>query len=175
MSKVLRIAQLAPVATAVAPHSTTSIEGLVWLLTEELVRRGHEVTLFASGDSRTKARLEAIVPRALRLVGIHDSRPYNVATLDRVTAMQQQQLTTGLTAVLRQQQTALQQLQRQNNLLTALQTALQQQTALTPAQQRQLTALHQPPHRRHPRRHLTFIGTSFQRPRSSKTLGRIPS
>src|SRR5205807_718470 len=46
-----------------APESTTSIEQLVRLLTEELVRRGHEVTLCATGDSRTSAALHAVYPR----------------------------------------------------------------------------------------------------------------
>jgi glycosyltransferase involved in cell wall biosynthesis len=45
------------------PHSTTSVEGLVWLLTEELVRRGHQVTLCATGDSQTSAALHAIYQR----------------------------------------------------------------------------------------------------------------
>jgi glycosyltransferase involved in cell wall biosynthesis len=47
----------------VTPTSTGSIEQLVWLLTEELVRRGHEVTLYATGDSETSARLKATYPR----------------------------------------------------------------------------------------------------------------
>lgn len=59
---------------------------MVSWLTEELVAQGHEVTLFASGDSRTKARLDAIVPRALRLDGLHNSVPYNIIMLDRVAA-----------------------------------------------------------------------------------------
>ena len=42
-------------------------ERVVSLLTEELVRRGHEVTLFASGDSKTAARLVPVTPKALRL------------------------------------------------------------------------------------------------------------
>ena len=84
----MKIAQIAPVVESVPPTLYGGTERVVSWLTEELVRQGHEVTLFASGDSRTSARLEAIVPRALRLVGIHDSRPYNVATLDRVTAKQ---------------------------------------------------------------------------------------
>lgn len=60
MGKRLRIAQLAPIASSVTPHSTGSIEQLVWLLTEELVRRGHEVTLCATGDSRTSAALHSV-------------------------------------------------------------------------------------------------------------------
>jgi glycosyltransferase involved in cell wall biosynthesis len=59
----LRIAQVAPIAGPVAPHVTGSIAHLVWLLTEELVRRGHEVTLFATGDSQTSARLSSTYPR----------------------------------------------------------------------------------------------------------------
>jgi glycosyltransferase involved in cell wall biosynthesis len=59
---MLRIAQLAPIAAPVTPHSGGSIERLVWLLTEELVRRGHDVTLFATGDSETSAALRAVYP-----------------------------------------------------------------------------------------------------------------
>src|SRR4051812_20023001 len=58
----LRIAQVAPVAGAVRPDSRSSIEYLVWLLTEELVRRGHSVTLFATGDSQSSANLRSIYP-----------------------------------------------------------------------------------------------------------------
>lgn len=63
MGERLRIAQVAPIAAPVTPGSTGSIEQLVWLLTEELVRRGHDVTLFATGDSRTSAALHAAYPR----------------------------------------------------------------------------------------------------------------
>ncbi len=63
MAKRLRIAQIAPVAEAVTGEQTGSIEQLVWLLTEELVRRGHEVTLAAVGESQTSAALHAIYPR----------------------------------------------------------------------------------------------------------------
>jgi glycosyltransferase involved in cell wall biosynthesis len=84
----MKIAQIAPLVESVPPTLYGGTERVVSWLTEELVAQGHDVTLFASGDSRTQARLEPIVPRAHRLVGIHDSRPYNVATLDRVTAMQ---------------------------------------------------------------------------------------
>jgi glycosyltransferase involved in cell wall biosynthesis len=58
----LRIAQIAPVAQPVAPGEGDSIEQLVSLLTDELVRRGHDVTLYASGDSQTAARLRAVHP-----------------------------------------------------------------------------------------------------------------
>lgn len=63
MPRPLRIAEVAPIASAVTPTSTGSIEQLVFLLTEELGRRGHQVTLYATGDSQTSARLEATYPR----------------------------------------------------------------------------------------------------------------
>jgi len=63
----MRIAQIAPLAERVPPPAYGGIELVVSLLTEELVRRGHDVTLFASGDSITSATLESVHPRALRL------------------------------------------------------------------------------------------------------------
>jgi len=63
----LRIAQVAPLYERVPPVLYGGTERVVSYLTEELVRRGHQVTLFASGDSVTAARLVAPVPRALRL------------------------------------------------------------------------------------------------------------
>jgi len=63
MTDRLRVAQVAPLAQAVEAGSTQSVEQLVWLLTEELVRRGHRVTLFAAGNSRTSAELHAAYPR----------------------------------------------------------------------------------------------------------------
>lgn len=63
MIERLRIAQVAPVAGPVRSDATGSVEQLVWLLTEELVSRQHEVTLFATGDSETSARLLARYPR----------------------------------------------------------------------------------------------------------------
>ena len=63
----MRIAQVAPLRERVPPPSYGGIELVVSHLTDELVRRGHEVTLFASGDSLTQAKLEAVCDRALRL------------------------------------------------------------------------------------------------------------
>ena len=63
----MRIAQIAPLWERVPPPAYGGIELVVSLLTDELVRRGHEVTLFASGDSITLANLESVHPRALRL------------------------------------------------------------------------------------------------------------
>jgi glycosyltransferase involved in cell wall biosynthesis len=64
MAERLRIAQIAPIAAPVKEDSTGSIEHLVWLLTEELVRRRHEVTLYATGDSETSAALRAVYPHS---------------------------------------------------------------------------------------------------------------
>ena len=63
----MRIAQIAPLHEAVPPKLYGGTERVVSYLTEELVAQGHEVTLFASGDSITSARLEPIWPQALRL------------------------------------------------------------------------------------------------------------
>jgi glycosyltransferase involved in cell wall biosynthesis len=63
----MKIAQVAPLWERVPPPAYGGIELVVALLTDELVRRGHEVTLFASGDSITQAKLESVHPRALRL------------------------------------------------------------------------------------------------------------
>lgn len=62
----MRIAQVAPVWERVPPERYGGIELVVSLLTEELVRRGHDVTLFASGDSETAAKLSAVYPTARR-------------------------------------------------------------------------------------------------------------
>jgi glycosyltransferase involved in cell wall biosynthesis len=63
----MRIAQIAPLAEAVPPKFYGGTERVVSYLTEELVDLGHEVTLFASGDSVTNAELDAVWPQALRL------------------------------------------------------------------------------------------------------------
>jgi glycosyltransferase involved in cell wall biosynthesis len=63
----LRIAQVAPLFESVPPHGYGGTERVVSYLTEELVKLGHEVTLFASGDSRTSARLIPACARSLRL------------------------------------------------------------------------------------------------------------
>jgi glycosyltransferase involved in cell wall biosynthesis len=63
----LRIAQVAPLYERVPPHTYGGTERVVSWLTEELVRQGHEVTLFASGDSCTAARLVPGSRRSLRL------------------------------------------------------------------------------------------------------------
>lgn len=84
----MRIAQVAPLAESVPPKLYGGTERVVSWLTEELVRRGHEVTLIASGDSHTSAELVPICPAALRL------RPdgpepllYHVLAIERVAQM----------------------------------------------------------------------------------------
>jgi glycosyltransferase involved in cell wall biosynthesis len=81
----LRIAQVSPLYEAVPPAGYGGTERVVSYLTEELVRRGHEVTLFASGDSRTAARLVAPVARALRLdPNCRDPLVHHLAMLSEV-------------------------------------------------------------------------------------------
>jgi glycosyltransferase involved in cell wall biosynthesis len=63
----MRIAQLAPLAESVPPKLYGGTERVVAWLVDELVELGHEVTLFASGDSKTRANLNSVWPRALRL------------------------------------------------------------------------------------------------------------
>ena len=58
----MRIAHIAPVATTIPPPKSGSVETMTSLLTEGLVARGHDVTLFATADSKTSAKLEAIYP-----------------------------------------------------------------------------------------------------------------
>ena len=66
MTAPLRIAQVAPVATSVPPPRSGSIESLTALLTDGLVAAGHVVTLFATGESRTRATLHATFARGYR-------------------------------------------------------------------------------------------------------------
>ena len=63
----MKIAQIAPLTESVPPKLYGGTERVVSYLTEALVELGHEVTLFASGDSKTQAKLEPVWPRALRL------------------------------------------------------------------------------------------------------------
>ncbi|HET9373057.1 MAG TPA: glycosyltransferase family 4 protein [Vicinamibacterales bacterium] len=63
----MRIAQISPLYESVPPQEYGGTERVVSFLTEELVRQGHDVTLFASADSTTSARLVPMVPRSLRL------------------------------------------------------------------------------------------------------------
>ena len=81
----MKIAQIAPLAESVPPRLYGGTERVVSYLTEELVRLGHQVTLFASGDSLTRARLAACAPRALRLdPALPDPLPHLSLMLERV-------------------------------------------------------------------------------------------
>jgi glycosyltransferase involved in cell wall biosynthesis len=81
----MRIAQVAPLTEAVPPKLYGGTERVVYWLTEELVTLGNEVTLFASGDSRTSAKLEATWPKALRLDGsVRDPNALHIVMLERV-------------------------------------------------------------------------------------------
>jgi glycosyltransferase involved in cell wall biosynthesis len=83
----MKIAQIAPLVESVPPRLYGGTERVVFHLTEELVRLGHEVTLFATADSRTSARLVAGAPRATRLdPRAPDPLPYHLAMLERVRA-----------------------------------------------------------------------------------------
>jgi glycosyltransferase involved in cell wall biosynthesis len=81
----MRIAQVAPLTEAVPPKLYGGTERVVHWLTEELVTQGHDVTLFASGDSHTSGKLDAGWPRALRLDGsVRDPNALHMEMLERV-------------------------------------------------------------------------------------------
>ena len=80
----MRIAQVAPLYESVPPRLYGGTERVVSYLTEELVAAGHDVTLFASGDSQTSARLVPIVPHALREAGVRDALAPHVLMLETV-------------------------------------------------------------------------------------------
>ena len=81
----MRIAQVAPLYEPVPPRGYGGTERVVSWLTEELVRKGHEVTLFASGDSLTRARLVPVCPAALRTnPACHDTLAHHVLLLEQV-------------------------------------------------------------------------------------------
>jgi glycosyltransferase involved in cell wall biosynthesis len=81
----MRIAQIAPLTEAIPPKLYGGTERVVYWLVEELVALGHDVTLFASGDSRTSAKLQPGWPRALRLDGsIRDPNALHISMLEQV-------------------------------------------------------------------------------------------
>jgi glycosyltransferase involved in cell wall biosynthesis len=82
----MKIAQIAPLAESCPPKLYGGTERIVSYLTEELVRLGHDVTLFASGDSVTSSKLVPCASAALRLdPGVRDMVPYHVMMLDDVS------------------------------------------------------------------------------------------
>jgi glycosyltransferase involved in cell wall biosynthesis len=84
----MRIAQVAPLFESVPPKNYGGTEAVVSYLTEELIRQGHQVTLFASGDSVTRAELIAPCERSLRLYGQRmDAIAYHFMMLEQVYRM----------------------------------------------------------------------------------------
>ena len=81
----MRIAQIAPLFESVPPRLYGGTERVVSYLTEELVQQGHQVTLFASGDSITSAELVALRPaRIAPRSDVRDALPYHMILLDKV-------------------------------------------------------------------------------------------
>jgi glycosyltransferase involved in cell wall biosynthesis len=84
----MKIAQIAPLMESVPPRLYGGTERIVSYLTDELVSLGHDVTLFASGDSVSSAELVPCAPMALRLdSNVRDFIPYYMLMLDRVRQM----------------------------------------------------------------------------------------
>ena len=84
----MKIAQISPLMESCPPQLYGGTERVVSYLTEELVRQGHDVSLFASGDSITSAQLEACCERALRLdPQVTDPTPDHLIMLDKVRRM----------------------------------------------------------------------------------------
>lgn len=69
----MRIAQIAPLAERIPPKKYGGVERVIYTLTEELTKRGHDVTLFASGDSKTSAKLVPVYKTALRDTNMMES------------------------------------------------------------------------------------------------------
>lgn len=82
----MKVAQVSPLYESVPPACYGGTERVVSYLTEALVELGHDVTLFASGDSVTSAKLVPICPRALRLENTTDPIAYHVLQTERVVA-----------------------------------------------------------------------------------------
>ena len=81
----MKIAQIAPLAESCPPKLYGGTERIVSYLTEELVHQGHEVTLFASGDSKTAAELVPCSPRALRLdPSVKDPVAHHIVMLEQI-------------------------------------------------------------------------------------------
>src|SRR5436190_3473438 len=84
-SSSMRIAQIAPLTEAIPPRLYGATERVISWLTEELVELGHDVTLFASGDSSTAAKLRPVWPKALRLDGsVRDPCALHMMMLEQV-------------------------------------------------------------------------------------------
>src|SRR5215475_12886732 len=87
----MRIAQVAPLYESVPPKLYGGTERIVSYLTEELVKQGHELTLFATGDSLTRANLVPVCPQALRLnANCVDQMAPHVLMMEKVAAQKEQ-------------------------------------------------------------------------------------
>ena len=80
----MRIAQIAPLYVPVPPRNYGGTERVIANLTEALTQLGHDVTLFASGDSQTRAHLVSLVPKALGFDSLVDVNAWQIAQLDSV-------------------------------------------------------------------------------------------
>jgi glycosyltransferase involved in cell wall biosynthesis len=87
----MRIAQIAPLFETVPPVRYGGTERVVSWLTEALVSRGHDVTLFASGDSSTRARLVPVIPRAQRFIPNFEANTAPYARMIELVARQAQE------------------------------------------------------------------------------------
>lgn len=90
MKSPMKIAQVAPLCESVPPALYGGTERVVSWLTEELVRQGHEVTLFASGDSNTSADLVSVYSKALRLSNCVDMLTPHVLLVEEVARRAEQ-------------------------------------------------------------------------------------
>ena len=84
-SRPLRIAHVGPVATTIPAAKNGSVELVTALITDELVRRGHDVTLFATGHTQTRAKLHSVFPRGY-LEDPHALWPWELCELMNLTA-----------------------------------------------------------------------------------------
>jgi glycosyltransferase involved in cell wall biosynthesis len=87
----MKIAQIAPIIESVPPKMYGGTERVISALTEELVKRGHQVTLFASGDSLTRARLSSVYPISLREANVENLYGHNIWSLLNVGLAYQEQ------------------------------------------------------------------------------------
>lgn len=87
----MRIAQIAPIIESLPPEKYGGTERVISALTEELIKRGHEVTLFASGDSQTSAKLFSVYHSSLRKANVENIYGHNIWSLLNVGIAYQMQ------------------------------------------------------------------------------------
>ena len=98
-ARSLRIAQIAPLIESVPPRHYGGTERVVSYLTEEVGREGHDVTLFASGDSMTRANLVPCCKRALRQDAVQNPITYHLLMLDKVRKMASRSISCTSTSI----------------------------------------------------------------------------